>query len=293
MTIAAGFSCGEGVLLCADTEQTAWAMKLQGKKVDYFDFPGGKLAYAYAGNTHFAFSAIQKLQKRLQSGLQQNMVEIEKLLDKEYRRNVLRHPDHATDSSLDYRFLLALWSPTEGTKFFMTSQTALVAGGTYECIGVGDYLAHYLISRSFNGGSVRDALALAAYFLAGIKDYVVGCGGMSVYVFLHNDGRVAVLTSEHDGPCSQLQKYAKTYDFHMRQLLISLANEDSEDRHFEQYLADVFVPRLMEVRRKWTKTRQEKEAKFRHLNPQLGEAEAKQIFRDLSIGLLPLPPSKP
>ena len=294
MTIAAGFCCREGVLLCADTEQTAWAMKLHGKKVDHFEFPGGKVGYAYAGNTRFAFSAIQKLERRLKASKTKDVLAvIENLLDQEYRRNVLKHPDHATDASIPYQILLAVWLHSGETRLYVTAQTAIQEITDYECIGVGDYLAHYLIRQSFAGGSVRSALALAAYSLAGIKDYVLGCGGMSVYVFVHKDGRVGVVTSEHDGPCSQLQQYAKTYDFSTRELLMSLANEDSEDKHFEQYLAKVFVPRLIEVRRKWTKARQQREAQFKGSNPHLDELRAREIFRDLSIGLLPLPPPKP
>jgi hypothetical protein len=84
MTIAAGFVCREGILLCADTEQTAWAMKLHGSKLGHFACPGGIIAFAYAGNTRFAFSAIQKLQKRLQ-GIppEDTLSEVEKVLDRE------------------------------------------------------------------------------------------------------------------------------------------------------------------------------------------------------------------
>jgi hypothetical protein len=90
MTIAAGFLCRQGVLLCADTEQTAWAMKLHQAKVGFFDFPGGKMGHVYAGNTQFALSAIEKLQKRLnRRAIKDPLGEVEKLLDSEYRRNVL------------------------------------------------------------------------------------------------------------------------------------------------------------------------------------------------------------
>src|SRR5450432_3719510 len=140
------------------------------------------VAFTYAGNTRFAYSAIQKLQKSLESVQPKDtLAEIERVLDREYRRNVLKHPDHATDPALPYQLLLAVWSPGDGAKFFMTEQTAVVAGRDYECIGIGDYLGHYLIGRSGTSGlAVREALALSAYALAGIKDYVRECGGMSV-----------------------------------------------------------------------------------------------------------------
>jgi hypothetical protein len=271
-------------------------MKLHGSKVGHFEFAGGRIGFAYAGNTRFAFSAIQKLQKRLQAVQAKDaLAVIEKVLDAEYRRNVLSHPDHATDASIPYSLLLAIWSPTDGTRLYVTAQTAIQEVNEYECIGVGDYLGHYLMRQAFSGGMLqRDALALAAYALAGIKDYVSGCGGMSVYVLLQNDGRVSVLTSLHDGVCSQLQKYAKTYDFITRGLLIALANEDSSDADFERFVAEVFVPTLVQVRRDWTKLREQRLTEFTALNRHLGKDEAKELFREFSLGLPPVPPlSKP
>ena len=59
MTVAAGLLCKEGVLLCADTLQLDWETKSQECKIHSFDFPGGKVAFAYAGNSRFSISAVQ------------------------------------------------------------------------------------------------------------------------------------------------------------------------------------------------------------------------------------------
>ena len=62
-------------------------MKLHSSKLGHFDFPGGKLAYAYSGNTRLAFSAIQKCRKKLESGVKNEVLrEVEKIHDAEYRR---------------------------------------------------------------------------------------------------------------------------------------------------------------------------------------------------------------
>jgi 20S proteasome alpha/beta subunit len=290
MTIAAGFICSEGVLLCADTEQTGWAMKLHDSKVDHFEHPGGKIAYAYAGNVPFACSAIQKLRRHLQRRtFNDTMAEVEKVLDREYRRNVLSHPDHLTDSTISYRILFGVWSPGERVRLYSTSLTAIEEVKGYQCIGMGDYLAHYLVRQHVAGGiPQRHTLIHASYALSAIKDYVPDCGGMSIYVLLQNDGRTGVLTSIHPGPCSEIQEYAKPYDVATRELLIAMVNDDGDDVHFEQYLREVFAPRLLEVRKKWTKARRERWADFRASNPHLNEGKARSIFRDMSIGLLPL-----
>src|SRR2546423_3744610 len=119
-------------------------------KSEDFEFPGGKLAFAYAGNINFAVSAFQKCQRHLQEKKRQYpLAEIEQILDKEYRRNVLRHPDRSTDVNIHYWLLLAMWLPSSGAKLFATHETALHEVDTYECIGSGQYLARYLIDPSF------------------------------------------------------------------------------------------------------------------------------------------------
>src|SRR5689334_18082767 len=87
MTIAAGFVCRDSVLLCADTEYRGWATKSHHAKIGSFDCPGGQVAFALAGNTAFAWSAIQKLKKRLEATPPSETITIaERVLEKEYRR---------------------------------------------------------------------------------------------------------------------------------------------------------------------------------------------------------------
>jgi 20S proteasome alpha/beta subunit len=292
MTIAAGFVCREGVLLCGDTEQSGWAMKLHDAKVDHFEHPGGKIAYAYAGNVPFALAAIQKLQKHLQRRpFADTMGEIEKILDREYRRNVLKHPDHATDGSITYRILLGVWSPRDKVKLYATSHTAIEEVKGYQCVGAGDYLAHYLIRKHVASGIPQAAaLAHAAYALSVIKDFVPDCGGMSIYILLEHDGRVGVLTSIHPGRCSEIQQQANAHDFMARELLAMMADADRDDSHIEEYLLKTFVPRLLDVKKKWTRARKDRESAFKDANRILTDEQVKRAFREIELGLLPTLP---
>src|SRR5580704_3616076 len=65
MTIAAGFLCAEGVLLCADTEVAGWTLKHHDSKLRHFDCPGGNIGFAISGNMDFALAAIDKCASRL------------------------------------------------------------------------------------------------------------------------------------------------------------------------------------------------------------------------------------
>lgn len=188
MTIAAGFSCSDGVLLCADTEHTGWTAKSHHSKVDHFEVPGGKVCFALAGASTLAWCAIQKCKKRLHADASSDLIaDLESILDDEYRRNVLGHPNF---NSLDYSLLVSVWTQNEGARLFATTATAMTQVREFHCIGIGGELASYLIRSGFQNLSLKSATALAAYTLGSVKDSISGCGGMSIYVLLRNDGSV-------------------------------------------------------------------------------------------------------
>jgi len=287
MTIAAGFLCRDGVLLCADTEHTGWAAKSHHSKVDHFEIQGGKVCFALAGSAAFARSAIEKCKKHLKAGLSADPIgEIEQILDSEYRRNVLSHPDFA---NLDYSLLLAIWTQSTGAKLYATTRTAINAVRDFQCLGVGAELAAYLIRPGFSSPCLRDAVSLATYALAGVKEGISGCGGMSIYLLLRSDGNTGVLTDLHDGPPKELETYSRVFDFMTRRLLLMMANTESEEVHFEQNLHTLFVQEILAKRREWSQRRNAKENEFASRNPHLTQAQVKQMFDDWMMGFGPLP----
>ena len=281
--------CKEGVLLCADTEHTGWSSKFHGSKLEHFEIPGGKIAFAFAAaNSHLAWSAIQKCRDRLQAVAPKDpIVELEQVLDAEYRRHVLSHPSY---SDVAYQLLVAVCTPPERAALYVTSETCLRRVDDFECIGIGQELASFIIRPTFlRFMPQQKALSLAAYALVAVKESIRGCGGMSIYLLLENDGRVGTLTSLHQGKCEQLEEYSRTYDFVTGELFMALTDEDKQDKDFERYLTEIFNQRLLEVRQKWTKERHTREAEFAALNPHLSPEETTRIFREVSMGMLPNP----
>jgi hypothetical protein len=293
MTIAAGLLCNEGVLICADTEETSWIMKSHASKIRHFEFPGGAAAFAYAGNTRFASSAIRKCQTRLiglskrSSGKPVDPIsEIEGILDREYRRNVLSHPGYATDSSLYYQLLIALWVEGCETKLYVADQTALDEIPTFECIGIGESLARHLIASGHSGGmEYNRALPLAAYTLALVKDQVKDCDGMSIFVFVGNDGKIGTVTSLHDGPCVQLERYARSYDSLCRRLLTVIADPALDPKYFEPNLDSLFIQEIRRMFSEIVADRNRREQQIAVLNPHFTPDRVRQLVVQLSTGL--------
>jgi hypothetical protein len=126
MSIAAGFLHGGGVLLCADTEHSTSDMKIHAPKIGYFECPLGKVGYAYAGNAALALACIQKCQRRLQSvAPDEAFSELERTLDKEYRRNVFSHPNLVYEPTLHYQFLIAIQSALQPLTLYVTDKTTI------------------------------------------------------------------------------------------------------------------------------------------------------------------------
>lgn len=61
LTIAAGFCFQEGILLCADTEQTVGHLKTSDSKIISEEFSDCSVAFAIAGDVAHATSAVQQI----------------------------------------------------------------------------------------------------------------------------------------------------------------------------------------------------------------------------------------
>ena len=293
MTIAAGFVCTNGVLLCTDTQHTAYPLKYDATKSDDFEFPGGKLAFAYAGNTNFAVSATEKCQRHLKEKKRLHpLADIEGILEKEYRRTVLSHPDRNSDGNIPYWLLLALWLPSSGVKLYATHQIALHEVRTYECIGAGQYLAQYLI-EPFHLFPMDEwkAIVVASHALAAAKNHVDGCGGMSIFTLVQNDGRIGLTTSVHDGPSKNSDGFSRKYEHLIAQLASLLTDDEVDDTHFEKHLRERFAPALIDAHKQWRAARKNREGNFMALNPHLSAAEAAKLYHQFSMGIAPTPPA--
>ena len=285
MTIAAGFLCSDGVLLCADTEHTGWAAKSHHSKVDHFEVPGGKVCFALSGASALAWSALQKCRKQLQATPSSDLpADIESTLDAEYRRNVLGHPNYA---NLDYSLLVGVWTANERPRLYFTTATAMTEVKEFQCLGIGAELASYMIRPGFQGLTLRSATALAAYTLGSVKDSITGCGGMSIYVLLRNDGSIGILTSEHEGPTKDVEKFARLFDYQIKRLLLWTADIHSEDAHYDHNVMNLVYQPMKEKRAEWAAAYKKKERELAALNPHLSPEQVRQMFADIATGFAP------
>jgi hypothetical protein len=292
VTIAAGLLCREGVLLCTDTEVTDWESKTQESKMRYFDFPGGRVCFAYAGNTRFAFSAIEKCEKRLNRKTKQPIDpynEIESVLDKEYRRNVLSHPSQDKDHTLHYWLLIALWLDGAGTKLYVSSLTALNEVKEFECEGSGKQLAKHILKSAFYGKmAYSEALCLAAYAISLVKDTVQYCDGIGVFRFLSHNGAIATTTSQAGlggGVCAQVERYAMGYEFLTRRLLLHIFDPTKDEQYFEKNFTTLFTDEIDRMVSEIVLERKKAQESIAISNPSLSAVHVRYLATQLAMGI--------
>ncbi len=256
MTIAAGFRFRDGILLCADTEETLGIMKLRTSKI----FPlhcaasgGAVVAFAISGDVPYARMAVEQCQQAIMAMNPPSMSSrgirdvIGKTLRDVYKRHIYPHPDHGKANGPDFQFLIAMWSPIDGAELFQTYETAIHTSGAYSCMGVGYYIAEYVAAPLLYRVDLPlpDVVALATHMLIETKQFVRGCGGSSDFFVLRDSGEFTNVTNFD---ISQKEEFSTVFGQLVRSLFFDAANLSLEDKKVRER-ADYLGARLEALRR--------------------------------------------
>ncbi len=194
MTIAAGMVFDNGAMICADTKQTA-GMTLYDTKIYPKEYASGvKSIFAIAGSVRFARMAVSDCEKAISKlGADRTEIEdsIKNTLIDVHAKHIYPHPDHGYSGGPDFFLLVALWSPIDGLGMYVTDRTALDPCTTYDCVGAGDYLGHYIIRPHYRSViTLEEALILLTTAIQRIKAYDSNCGGFSEIAVLTKTGEL-------------------------------------------------------------------------------------------------------
>jgi len=154
-------------------------------------------AIAYSGPMRYARMAIRKIEEQIgllsTPTISEMTTEIEAVLKDIHEAHLYKHPDWRI-GTMTVGLLIGLWSEAEQSlQMFSSQDTALMAVPGYDCLGSGEYLAHYLVRSRYEGShmSLADILLLATDMLTSIRDYDEGCGGRSDFTIMTDDGTVS------------------------------------------------------------------------------------------------------
>jgi 20S proteasome alpha/beta subunit len=254
VTIAAGFTYREGILLCADSEVTSTS-KVLGQKIGHFS--GGDIAGAISGAVDFATASFQNLHRSIErecrtksySGLLDCATNA---LTEFYERHVLKRDADDRDD-LTYTLLLVLREPRQQPRLHVTADTVLREVGTFRCMGSGEDFAEYLAKIHFRQSMTYEELVpLASLALLLAKQNAAGCGGPTMFLDIPNRGPVT-------GPVKELStihldKVAGWFQQESTKFLLSHMGPDKEHGQRLQSLSGA----AEEITRMWRDARQKK-----------------------------------
>jgi hypothetical protein len=249
MTIAAGFIHSEGVLLASDTLHEGPGYKFYDPKLRHCNCPAGKVAFAYAGNTRAALAAIRKHDRALEGFSGSIGTKLERLHTYEYTQKILNDPAQAYDSNFHYDLLIAVRPKGRPVELYLTSRLSFTPVNTFECIGIGEALARYIIRPVFSTGMEQSTVVhIAAYALAAVKDNVQGCGGSTRMLSIHHDGTLQDFYAEPS--IGHIERSYPAFDFLSRKLFFAHLNTAASAEDFDRNLQN-FSAELRGMRQKW------------------------------------------
>jgi len=250
VTIAAGLTYRDGVILCADSEMTLGdSLKYRQEKVAFAT--GGKLETVLtgAGDEGFMKMAWSRILEQLAAkaeGINRDS-DVEKTIDEVvgriYKRNIGALPRE--DQYGSGFTLLAAWC-IDGLApcLFKVADTRLQPIIGFTCTGMGEPLAKYASEGLYDPSmTLPQALALAAYVIYVAKEYVPKCGGFTSIVVLDRTG----IRFDWDREIYALESYFHSFNSSVKPLFLATADESLADADFQRQ-ADQFLQSLQRMR---------------------------------------------
>jgi len=188
VTIAAGFRCNDGVVLCADTEMTipGWInfpgtkirmkFKLESRPVCTF---AGAVPFCemFAGKILGCIASAEKSKTNLLTAIEEETLKIHKRFSGE---------EYEAYSSL----LLSLWAGKEAQsprRLYEIGQ-GILAPVSSSCLGTGRSVGQGMVTELFRQDmSMKQGALMATYLLSEAKTYAEGCGKESQILLLSDN----------------------------------------------------------------------------------------------------------
>ena len=189
MTIALGFVCKDGVLLCADRQMSVGeSHKFEANKLFWAKIGNCTVSFAYAGDPDAALVMF----RRLREGLRELPPSSKETFVRDRGRAVLEKVfEDKHSEGLQTLIGMSIEDPFQDTSpFLFKTWDSKVVDGYLEYIGSGDssalrYLCDFLLQDEF---TVDEASVLGSYVISVANRYVYGCGGGPDRLVLHDNG---------------------------------------------------------------------------------------------------------
>jgi 20S proteasome alpha/beta subunit len=236
----AGFRCQDGIVVCADTQETLGSAKKNVPKLEFTKGPtwsveqnemiNHDLALALCGAGHGPF--VDKIASRAWDALKgvadidEASDAVESMIKETYQEfGQIYQPGSFPEAELIYGITIG------GQSRLFQACGPIVLEKSYASSGIGHYLADFLAERMGANGehgwlTTRQCVAVAAYILFQAKEHVEGCGGDSHIAVLRESESSGMVDSEL---VEHLTEYLKLADRFTGELLLDTADFSMSD----------------------------------------------------------------
>lgn len=274
VTIAAGFKFDHGIMLCADSQfNYSGVIKASGKKIfiKYFKKPLVSVGFAIAGSVPHAQKAIRKICEQIRTidsprvTSETIVAAIEDALEPFYRDHIRTHPNYQKAGSPEFDLIIATWTEADKEKLFATYEDCCNEVDDYEFVGVGQYLARYLVKDIYQPAMTLPAITtLATEVFLQTKDNVPDCGGNSEFIVLMGVangmfGRVV------DFNISNVERFSEPFRRGLHEILFAVQNLNFDEDNIKSKFK-AFETLLSTVREEQKRTRDARHALLKGLS---------------------------
>jgi len=249
MTIAAGFVCLDGIVLCADTQETiSGYTKNNTEKIRTWQDQGLCIAITGAGDSELIETVGGLIQDALiadylPSSVRMNDVVrdlIQEVISDCFIKFIVPYAPFPSGERPSIELLIAVLVDNEANNYQVlykaSGNTVREISPGADCIGTGLILAKSLIERFYSPFMNLDEMVLAAcYIMFQTKKWVDGCGGKTDIVIASYQKQC--FSGISSGDVESLEKHFDDSDEWLRILLIDFANPNADPMNTQKIVA--------------------------------------------------------
>lgn len=249
MTMAAGYIGMNGIVLCADTQETTDYTKTNTEKISHFGELGLDVAITGAGDSEL----IEIVGGRIQDALFRDyspktfrmpgkMLDlIQRELSSSFKMYIQPYAAFPSNERpyCDLLILVSVDNPLNNYECLFRATGTTVREISYggACVGSGMILGQSLLERLCNSFMELDELVIAlCYIMLRVKKGVPGCGGNTDLIFSSRKSKLFGAIASYD--IEALERQLDSGENAVDQILTGLVNPNCDDDEFERRISN-------------------------------------------------------
>jgi 20S proteasome alpha/beta subunit len=240
VTLIAAFRCQEGVVLCADQQETVGDVRVAVNKIAPQDCGNYQLAFAGSGNGDLIDGFADSLRLNMeqwQPQLDENVIRgnIRNLLLDFHENEVALYPANIKDDKLNH--CLVCIKPKESEDIFLWELrgSVIVPVADYSLLGIGEAIYRHELKRLYRGRPRGfQAVLLGSHLFSLARETSNYVGGETDIIFVHRNG----MTVESSEVVYELERHVAAFNRKMAELALACPDTSITDDEIKEKLSE-------------------------------------------------------